>query len=206
MLPEIAIYGIMVVVGVAIFTSLAALWYRSGRAVTRPELDAVQDRIDARFNRTDELITNNTNQLRAEMAANRAEFLAEMTKNRDEMAANRAESRAEMAANRAEFLAEMNKNREEMAANRAESRAEMAAGRAELLAELAKNREEMAAGRAEVLAEIAKNRIEMRQDLRQAVLDLTQAIANHQHDPDGRVSVVMVAEPQSGYETNRPAE
>lgn len=139
--PQIAIYGIMVAVGVAIFTSLAALWYRSGRSVTHAELDA-------RFNRTDELIANNTNQLRAEMAANRTEVLAE----------------------------------------------------------IAKNREEMAAGRAEVLAEIAKNRIEMRQDLRQAVLDLTQAIANHQHDPDGRVSVVMVAEPQSGYETNRPAE
>ena len=197
--PQIAIYGIMVAVGVAIFTSLAALWYRSGRSVTHAELAAALDRIDARFNRTDELITNNTNQLRSEMAAGRAELRAEMTAGRaelrEEIAANRAESRAEMAANRAEFLAELTKNREEMAA-----------GRADVLAEIAKNRAEMAAGRADVLAEIAKNRIEMRQDLRQAVLDLTQAIANHQHDPDGRVSVVMVAEPQSNYETTRPAE
>ena len=189
---DIAIYGILVGVGVAIFTSLGALWYRSGRAVTRTELDAAQDRIDARFNRTDELITNNTNQLRAEMAANRAELLAEIAKNRDEMTAGRAE-----------MLAEMAKNRSEM-------RQEMAADRAEFLAELAKNRDEMrqdmTANRAELLAEMAKNRNEMRQDLRQAVVDLTQATANHQHDPDGRVSVVMVAETPAGYETNRPAE
>ena len=169
---EIAFYSILVGVGVAIFTTLGALWYRSGRAVTRTELDAALDRIDARFNRNEELITNNANQLRAELVADRAAFLAELAKNRTEM-------RQDMAAGRAELLAEMAKNRDEM-------------------------RQDMAAGRAELLAELAKNRNEMRQDLRQAVIDLTQAIANHQHDPDGRVSVVMVAEPQSGYETNRP--
>lgn len=131
---DIAFYGIITAVGVAIFTSLGAIWYRLGRSVARAELDVALGRIDDRFDRiearfgdrfdrTDELIISTANQLRAEF-------------------------RAEMAANRAE----------------------------------------------------------MRQEMRQLVVDLTQAIANHQHTPDGRVSVMMVAEPQSGYETNRPAQ
>lgn len=156
---DIAFYGIITVVGVAIFTSLGTIWYRLGRAVTHNELTAAMDRINARFDHTDELIINTANQLRAEMAANRAEF------------------RAEMADIRAEFHSDMAANRAEMAANRAE-----------------------------FSAELSKIRTEMRQEMRQAVVDLAQAVANHRHEPDGRVSVMMVAEPQSAYETNRPAQ
>lgn len=104
---DIAFYGIITVVGVAIFTSLGTIWYRLGRAVTHNELTAAMDRINARFDHTDELIINTANQLRAEMAANRAEFRAEM-------ADIRAEFHSDMAANRAEFSAELSKIRTEM--------------------------------------------------------------------------------------------
>ena len=152
---DIAFYGIITAVGVAIFTSLGAIWYRLGRSVARAELDVALGRIDDRFDRIEARFDG-----RFDHTDDRFDRIEARFDDRFDRTDDRFDRTDEL------IISTANQLRAEMVANRAE----------------------------------------MRQEMRQLVVDLTQAIANHRHDPDSRVSVMMVSEPQSGYETNRPAQ
>lgn len=75
---EIVIFGIGTVVGYAALAAIYAICYRMGQTVTRTELDAATNRTNARCDCTNDLVISTANQLRAEMAANRAELRQEM--------------------------------------------------------------------------------------------------------------------------------